>query len=100
MSGTVGRTPRIALACGVLAVIAAFLMYWMVLVSVGFGVVAVTLGVRIRRTTDHAPVREIAMVAIALGLVGIIGTAGSFMVADGAEDYGRDCALHPEDQDC
>jgi hypothetical protein len=89
------RLPIIALICGTLATIAAFLVFWMVIVSVGLGIAAVFLGVRIRgREAGDAKGRELAAAAIALGLVGILGTGGSFLVSEGGEDFGRDCALN------
>ena len=94
------RTPIIALAVGVLAVVTSFLIFWLVPVPVGFGLVAIVLGIRSRRGTSDLRVREIAVAAIVLGLVGIVGVAGSFVVSEGGEDHGRKCALNPGDSDC
>lgn len=94
------RLPIIALACGALAAIAAFLIFWMVFISVGLGIAAVVLGMRIRgREAGDAKGRELATAAIALGLVGILGTGGAWLITEWAEDYGRDCALNPS-PDC
>ncbi len=101
------RLPIIALVCGGLAVIAAFIAFWMVFISVGLGIAAIVLGVRIRgrytgdvgRDSRDVKARELASAAIALGIVGILGTGGSFLVSQGAEEYGRDCALNPS-PDC
>jgi hypothetical protein len=94
------RRPMIALACGVVGVIAAFLMYWMVLPSVLLGIAAVVVGMRARKgDAGSAKGRELAAAAIALGLVAILGTGGSYLNAEWAEDYGYDCALDPS-PDC
>lgn len=94
------RRPIIALTCGALATIAAFLVYWMVIISVGLGIAAIVLGVRIRgRDAVDMKGRELAAAAIALGLVGILGTGGTFLTSTWAEDYGRDCVLSPS-PDC
>lgn len=87
------RLPTIALACGASATIAAVLVYWMVIISVGLGIAAIVLSVRVRRRdAGGAKGRELAAAAIALGLVGILGT-GAFLTLDWTEDHGRDCTL-------
>ncbi|MDQ5874482.1 MAG: hypothetical protein M3526_03760 [Actinomycetota bacterium] len=94
------RLPIVALICGALAAIAAFLIFWMVFISVGLGIAAVVLGMRSRgRDAGDTKGRELAAAAIALGLVGILGTGGSWIVSAQAEDFGRDCALDPN-PDC
>ena len=94
------RLPIVALTCGALAVIAAFLYFWMVLISVGLGIAAVVLGMRFRgREAGDTKGRELATAAIALGLVGILGTGGSWIVYQQGEDWGRGCAQDPN-PDC
>lgn len=97
-----GRTAaaQVALACGILAVLAAFLMFWMIVVSVGFGVVAIVVGVRAHRAATTSLTRDMAVAAMTLGLVGILGTGGSIMVNAGGEDWGRHCAQNPTAEHC
>ncbi len=92
------RRPLIALACGVLAAILSVAMFWMVIPSVGLGIAAIVLGLR-SKPGDTGKGREFAAAAIALGIVGILGTGGSWITSASGEDYGRDCALDPGD-DC
>lgn len=94
------RRPLIALTCGVLAVLCAFFAYWMLIPSIGLGLAAIVIGMR-SRGGDALSVngREFAAAAIALGLVGILGTGGTFITSEWAEDWGRDCALNPN-PDC
>ena len=81
----------IALVCGVLGVIAAVWIYWLILPGVILGAVAVVLGWRARRKDDS----ERGSVAMALGIVAILLVPSVLAVADSAEDWGRDCALDP-----
>ena len=81
----------IALACGVLGVVAAVWIYWLILPGVILGAVAVVLGGRTRRKEDS----ERGSVAMALGIVAILLVPSVLAVADSAEDWGRDCALDP-----
>ena len=83
--------PTAALACGVVALVAAVLVYWLVLPGVLFGLAAVVLGWRGRRG-GH---KELGSVAITLGIVAVLLVPAVISVADSAEDWGRDCALHP-----
>lgn len=92
------RGPLIALACGGLAALLSVAMFWMVIPSVGLGVVAIVLGMR-SKTGNAGKGREFAAAAITLGIVAILGTGGSWITSAAGEDYGRDCALHPGD-DC
>lgn len=87
----------IALVCGVLGVVAAVWVYWLILPGVILGAVAVVLGWRTRRKEDS----ERGSVAMALGIVAILLVPSVLAVADGAEDWGRDCALDPtHDPNC
>ena len=87
----------IALAFGVLGVLAAVWVYWLILPGVILGAVAVVLGWRTRRNGSS----ERASVAIALGIVAILLVPSTWAVADSAEDWGRDCALDPtHDPNC
>jgi len=90
------RQPTVALACGVLAVLAAVWIYWLVLPGVIFGVAAVVLGWRARR---HGG-REVGSVALTLGIVAVLLVPTVNAIADDAEDWGRDCALQPAKSDC
>ena len=87
----------VALACGVLGVLAAVWVYWMILPGVILGAVAIFLGWRIRRNEGN----QRGSVAIALGIVAILLVPSVAAVASGAEDWGRDCALDPKhDPNC
>ena len=87
----------IALACGVLGVVLAVWAYWLILPGLILGAVAVVLGWRTRRKESS----ERGAVAMALGIVAILLVPSVMAVADGAEDWGRDCALDPtHDPNC
>jgi hypothetical protein len=75
----------------VLGVLAAVWAYWMILPGVILGAVAVVLGWRIRR--NGGSVR--GSVAMALGIVAILLVPSVLVVADNAENWGRDCASDP-----
>ena len=99
-AGEKSQMAWIALASGVLGVVAAFLLFWMIVLSVGLGIVAVVLGVLVLRRSGNDVGGKLAAAAVALGVVAILGTAGSIAVSSGGEDYGRKCALDPSDSDC
>ena len=87
----------IALAFGVLGVLAAVWVYWLILPGLIFGAVAIVLGWRSRLNGAS----ERGSVAIALGIVAILLVPSTWAVADAAEDWGRDCALDPtRDPNC
>ncbi len=91
------KTPSIALACGVLGVLAAVWAYWMIIPGVILGAVAVVLGWRTRRNGGS----ELGSVAMTLGIVAILLVPSVIVVANWAEDWGRDCALDPtHDPNC
>ena len=83
--------PIAALACGVVGVVTAVLVYWLVLPGVLFGIAAVVLGWRARGGDAH----EFGSVAMTLGIVAVLLVPAVISVAESAEDWGRDCALHP-----
>jgi len=91
-----GVGPKIALACGVLGVIGAVWAYWMVVPGIVFGLAAIALGVRARRSGRP----EVGAAALTLGIVALFLVPSVLFVADGAEDWGRDCALNPTNPDC
>ena len=82
------RKQWIALACGVLGVFAAVWAYWLILPAVILGAVALVLGWQSRRRSGGS---EIGSVAVALGIVSILLVPSVIFVADGAEEWGRDC---------
>jgi hypothetical protein len=91
------RTSTGALAAGVLGLGSSFFMYWMVLPGALLGLVAIVLGIKAFRTGGSAP----AAVTITLGVVGLLVIPAFLAVADGAEEWGRDCALDPlHDPNC
>ena len=91
------KSPSIALACGVLGVLAAVWAYWLIVPGVILGAVAVVLGWRSRRNGGS----ELGSVAIALGIVAILLVPSVLSVTHDAENWGRDCALEPtHDPNC
>ena len=91
------KSQSIALACGVLGVLAALWVYWLILPGVILGAVAVVLGWRTRRNGGS----ELGSVAMTLGIVAILLVPSVLVIADQAEDWGRDCALDPtHDPNC
>ena len=86
-----------AITCGVLGFVVTNIMYWMVVPGFVLGLAAVLLGWKLRRRGG----REIAAVAITLGIVTMILVPSFVQTAESNEDWGRDCALHPEhDPNC
>ncbi|HUF83912.1 MAG TPA: hypothetical protein VMQ81_04890 [Acidimicrobiia bacterium] len=80
-----------------MGVFAAVWVYWLILPGLILGAVAVVLGWRIRRNGAS----ERGSVAMALGIVAIFLVPSALFIADGAEDWGRDCALDPtHDPNC
>jgi len=87
----------VGLACGVLAVLAAVWIYWLVLPGVILGIAAVVLGWRARRKGAS----EVGSVALALGIVAVLLVPSVIFIANDAENWGRDCALDPtRDPNC
>ena len=91
-----------AVGAAVLGLAALVIAYWLVLPPLVLGLAAVVLGLIARRRAvlgDRA--RELATVAVCLGAVAILFTPVTLMQTSQAEDWGRDCALHPEhDENC
>ncbi len=101
--GELGTNPAAAsgFVCAVLAVLAALFMYWLWVPSIALGAIAVGLGVvGRRRALTGSPARDMAVAAIALGLVAVLMTPAVNGIAKGEEDYGRRCALNPQHPDC
>lgn len=94
---TTSRAAVAAMGAGVLGVLTAFVLYWLVLPGVILGLVAVVIGARSRRTVRS----EIATIAMTLGVVAILAVPAFLATAESAEDWGRDCALDPShDPNC
>lgn len=91
-----GIWPKIGLVCGILGVLLAVWAYWLLVPGVVLGIAAVVLGVRERRRGPS----ELGAAAIALGVCAILLVPSVLVVADDAEEYGRDCALNPSSPDC
>jgi hypothetical protein len=88
-------------ACAVLAVLVALLMYWLWLPSIILGALGLGLGIVGRRQAFvGGSARDLAVAAIALGVVAILITPAVNLIAKGEADYGRKCALNPEQHDC
>jgi hypothetical protein len=91
------NVPKAALACGILGFMSTVVMYWLILPGLVLGLAAVLLGWRARRRGEL----QLTTIAITLGVVTMILVPAFVIVAEGAEDWGRDCALHPEqDSNC
>src|SRR5688572_28414826 len=91
------QAPIAALACGVLGFAAGIVMYWLVVPGAILGLAAIVLGWRARQRGQ----KELGSVAMTLGIVALLLVPATNMIADGAEDWGRDCALQPEaDPNC
>jgi len=88
MQKTRSITPAIALGCGVLGVLAAVWVYWLILPAVILGGVAIVLGWLTRRREGN----QRGSVAIALGIVAILLVPSVVAVTSSAEDWARDCA--------
>ena len=87
----------VAVACGILGVVAAVWVYWMILPGVTLGAVAVVVGWR----TRHDRSREGGSVAIALGIAAVVLVPSVLIIANEAESWGRDCAVDPtHDPNC
>jgi predicted PurR-regulated permease PerM len=84
-------TELIALPCGILGVVAAVWVYWLILPGVILGALAVVLGWLARRSRSH----EGSSVAIALGITAILLVPSVLYIVTEAESWGRDCALDP-----
>jgi hypothetical protein len=91
-----------ALVSALLGVAAVIVAYWLVLPAVVLGLIAVILGVIARRRAPPgARAHDMATVAVCLGAVAMLFTPVVLMHTSAAEDWGRDCALHPEqDENC
>jgi hypothetical protein len=91
----------VAIVFGVLALAAAFVIFWMPPISIVLGIVAVTLGLRARSRSGTNPAnREFAVAAVVLGLVGILAAPAALMIYNSGEDWGRDCAREVSNPDC
>ncbi len=91
-----------ALVSAALGLVAVIVAYWMVLPGVVLGLVAVIVGVIARRRAARGGrARDIATVAVCLGAVAMLFTPVVLLQTSAAQDWGRDCALHPEqDKNC
>ena len=91
MNHTNETQPAVAVACGILAVLAAVWMYWLVVPGVILGLAAIMLGWRSRRKRPS----EGAAVAVALGIVAVLLVPSVLIVVETESDYTRDCTLNP-----
>jgi hypothetical protein len=87
------------IVCGVLGFVVTNIMYWLVVPGFVLGLAAAVLG-WIAHRRGQAPAAAVA-VAITLGVVSMLLVPSFISTANSAEDWGRDCALHPEqDPNC
>ncbi len=92
------RMPIVALACGALAVLLAIAMFWLIIPPILLGAAAIILAVRVRRNPGSSVrSRELAAAGMALGLAGMLYVPGGWIISEGGESYGRDCAINPSD---
>lgn len=89
-------TAAIGLVLGAFGVLAAVWTFWLVVPGIVLGVAAIALGIHSRRRAPN----EVSSVAIALGIVALMLVPSVLVVVDGAEDWGRECALNPSNPDC
>ena len=95
-SSTSARLPGVAVGCGVLAVVAAVWIYWLLVPGILFGLAAIVLGLRLSRSGS----RSVGAAAISLGITALFLVPSVLYVASEAEDWGRDCAINPTNPDC
>lgn len=89
---------RVAFWCGIIAILCAVLPPMFLLLPEFFlGIAAIVCGVIARRKGGPS---ERAAVGIALGIAGVLLVPTIVLVADEAENYGRDCGAHPEWENC
>lgn len=87
--------------CALLAVLAVVVAFWLWLPSIMLGAIAVGLGVESRkRAAAGSLARDLAVSAVALGVVAILLTPAVNQIASGERDYGGKCALNPELPEC
>lgn len=91
-----------ALIIALLGVAAVIVAYWLIVPPVVLGLIAVIIGVIARRrVAPGARAHDFATVAVCLGAVAMLFTPVVLTHTSAAEDWGRDCALHPEqDENC
>lgn len=95
------RAAALAFGCALLGALAAVAMFWLWLPSIVLGAAGVCFGVvGRRRALAGASARDLAVAAITLGIVAILLTPASNLINAGGEDYGRQCALNPQQSDC
>jgi hypothetical protein len=101
-TGRADSLARWALVSAALGVVAVIVAYWLILPAVVLGLVAVIAGVMARRQAPlGARARDLATVAVCLGAVAMLFTPVLLAHTSAAENWGRDCALHPEqDENC
>jgi len=89
--------PALGLGLSIAGIAVTMAMYWLVVPGLVLGLAGIALGVKARRGGR----REIGSVALALGVVALVLVPAILQVASSNEDWGRDCALHPEsDPNC
>lgn len=93
---TENRLPTVAVACGVLGILSAVFLYWLMVPGVVLGLAAVVLGWRARRGGPS----EAGSVALALGIVALLLVPSVILIIDAADDWATECALNPTKSDC
>jgi hypothetical protein len=85
----------VALVVALLGLAALFVMYWFPVPSALLGVFAIALGVLgRRRAIQGRGSRDVAVAAVVLGLVAILGNALAQRVSAEADKFGRDCVAN------
>lgn len=92
----------VALVTSLVAVAALLLMFWLIAPAVVLGLTALALGFKARRRALNGEGRrDMAMAAIVLGLVAVLGTPWGLWVSESGADWGRSCAVDPSpDPNC
>ena len=91
------NSSRIGVVLGGLAIVAATLTFWLIVPGALLGIAAIWVGLRDRKKG----MQEVGTVAIALGAVALYLVPMTIFIADGAEEWGRNCALDPSsDPNC
>ena len=92
------RAAALGFGCALIGALAAVAMFWLWLPSIVLGAIGVGFGiVGRRRALAGASARDLAVAAITLGIVAILLTPAANLINAGGEDYGRQCAVNPQD---
>lgn len=86
-----GRLSVAAVACGVLAFVAAGVFHFLIVPGIVLGLASIVLGWMARRRGST----ERGAIAATLGVVAVLLVPIALGIEDSAEQWGRECALDP-----